>query len=266
MGELQIGVTGADGFIGSHFISRLKKNKISHKVFIEGGDLDKFLKDVYVLVHLAGRVLPPEKLLFASNVEFTKDLLNRSLSCDIKKIIFLSTFAVHANNDSPTDIYAQTKLQAEKLVKNWGEKHAKKTIILRPFNVYGPKNKKGLVCQFYVSIKDKGIVNIFGDGSVKRDLLFVDDLVTAIYKALDVSENIDLDLLYGTELSILEVVDTFKKIMDREFDVVYKDEDLDKVKNIKHDSYQSENLLNWEARTTFEEGLKKTVSWYEKNL
>lgn len=260
-----LGITGADGFIGSHLVDFLKKREIPHKPFFEGGSLKSFLQDVDILTHLAGRALPPDEMLYQSNVDFTRNLMDAAFEFPIKKVIYLSTVAVYGNGGNPKDVYSKTKLQAEKIIKSWGKRTGGKAVILRPFNVYGPRNKKGLIYQFYKSIKDTGFVTIYGDGSMKRDFLYIDDLVKVLIKAIDINQSLEADVVSGKQFSLLEVVEMFKKIMREDIDVVYKNEDPEKPKNIEVNFQNAKKILNWQAETEFERGLEKTLAWYKKN-
>lgn len=266
MGKPILGITGVDGFIGTQLKNYLDKKGVITKSFYEGGNLKSFLKDVDILIHLAGRAQPPQEAIYEANVNFTNDLLKASSNFDIKKIIYLSTVAVYGNNNNPKDTYGKTKLQAENLIKKWGKKTNKTVQILRPFNVYGPGNKKGLVYEFYKSIKKDGTVTIYGDGSIKRDLLYINDLVKVLYLAIEKDQNFEIDVVNGKQYSLLEIINILKKMMKEDIKIIFEDEDPNKPKNIKINLTIAKKTLNWWADTSFEKGLRKTITWYETNL
>lgn len=253
------GITGADGFIGSHLTKKLDSLGVHYKIFVEGGDLDEFIKDIDLVLHMAGRAIPPDSEIKKSNIEFTKELLDHLKNSKVKRIIYLSTVAVYTNKGNPKDIYGASKLKAEKLIKSWGKNEGVTTQILRPFSVYGPGNKKGLIYEFIKSINTKNEVTIYGDGKIKRDLLFVDDLVDAILKSLNYQKSFEADIVYGRQYSLLEIVKIFEKILNKKIKIKFMPQDTSKPTNIKTSPKKANNILSWVPKVTLEDGLRKSL-------
>ena len=105
-----VGITGGSGFIGMHLIKKLLSNGYEVKVlalednpnfpkevtFIKGDlvkkeNLTKFLKEIDVLIHLAGSILPPDNIMMENNVMSTFNLISEALNYPIKHIVFTSS-------------------------------------------------------------------------------------------------------------------------------------------------------------------------------
>ena len=291
---MKIGITGATGFMGRHLIDRLLKDGYSVKVLViekepklpkrvdfvrgdlvTGAGIPKFLDGVDVLIHLAGRNLPPEEAMVPDNVIATHNLIQEALKHPIKQIIFTSSVAVYGKDKRtkfketdepvPNTEYGLTKYLAEKIILYWSSVTGNSATIFRPFNVYGPGNNKGIIFHFYSDIKKTGGVLVYGDGKQERDYLYIDDIIEAFAKALKTKKSGIFNLGSPKKYSVLDVASTFKKIMDKDLQITFNPKEQGKVFNINQDLSLAKRELKWEAKTSFENGLKKTVEWYEKS-
>ncbi len=288
-----VGITGGSGFIGMHLIKKLLSNGYEVKVlalednpnfpkevtFIKGDlvkkeNLTKFLKEIDVLIHLAGSILPPDNIMMENNVMSTFNLISEALNYPIKHIVFTSSVAVYGKDKKekfkeidecfPNTNYGLSKYLAEKIVLYWGNLTGKPVTIFRPFNVYGPGNYKGIIYSFYTDIKNKNKAIIYGDGTQERDFMYVGDFVEVIYKAIKIKQNGIFNLGNLKKYSILEIFKLFKKIMKKDVKVQFNKNEEGKVFNINQDLTHAKSVLGWEAKTPIKEGLEKTIDWYEK--
>ena len=213
-------VTGGNSFIGIHLVNELIRRNVNIVVYVRSiktipdewigkvkvieGDLidnnsilnigDKF----DVVFHLAAYVhkIPKsddeKKYVFAVNVEGTKNLLE-SLSDSVGNIVFFSSVSVYGNDmgrnldedtsTNPTTLYGKTKLSAEQLVIDYGNKHKFKTTILRLPLVYGPGNK-GNIYNMIEAIDHRRFV-MMGRGRNKRSMVYVGNVVDAAMAVLN---------------------------------------------------------------------------------
>lgn len=291
-----IGVTGATGFIGRNLVRRLlgdanykvkalvleKEPDLPAQIdivkgnLVDGKGLDKFLQDVDILIHLAARVLSPEEKMFSDNVVATHNLVTEAAKFPLKHIIYNSTAAVYGGGSNktykesdpcaPDTEYGMTKYLSEELARYWSKITKGKITILRPFNVYGPGNFKGVVHSFYKSIKESGSVVIYGDGKQERDFLYVDDMVSAIINAVRKKQAGTFNVVSGKTHTILEVFEEIQKILDKKIKVNFKSADKRKVSKIQQNPSFAKKKLGWEAEIGLKEGIKKTIFWYENNI
>ena len=290
-----IGVTGATGFIGKQLVERLLKLRYSVKALVLGANnnlsknvqvvrgnlvtnkkLEKFLEGVDILVHLAARLLPPENKMYKNNVVATDNLIESAKKYAIKKIIFMSTAVVYGEGRGkvftevsqckPNTEYGRTKLLAEKIVLDWAKKSGGIATIFRPFNIYGPGNLKGVIYNFYKSLKDDRKVTIYGTGEQTRNFLFIDDAVEAILLGIKKDKGGIFNLASPKGYSIKKLLRFIERLLNRKVEFIFQPLEKDKVQEVEYSFNKARNILRWRAKVSLEEGLKKTFEWYSHNL
>lgn len=295
MKKQRIGITGATGFIGRHLINKLlkddyqiiafcreRKHELPLKVKIVNGDLrsgyglKSFLKNCDILIHLAARVLPPEKEMYQDNVVATKNLLKNAKKFPIQQIIFMSSVAVYGESKEkifkesdkcqPNTEYGRTKLLSEEIIHDWQKETGGISTIFRPFNIYGPGNYKGIIYEFYKSIKDKGKLVIYGDGKQSRDFLYIDDAVDIMSMLIQKKKAGIFNIGNGEKYTVMDVAKTFEKVMDRKINVTFGAAESAKVFSIECSLSAIRKEFNWKAKIRLFEGIKRTLKWYEDNF
>lgn len=210
-------VTGGTGFLGVH-LSRLllrKKYKVilldtapltakdlAKKVTVINADIcnTKALNTIFLTHHIdfvvhAAAALPiqrEKKIIFDTNVNGTRNILNVSHKYRVKKFIFISTTAVYGvpqhlpetetDPTSPIGHYGESKLLGERLCKQY-DKKGLPTIIFRPKTFLGPE-RLGVFTLWFEAIFSNKPVFLLGSGNNLYQLLAVEDLCTVIEKAL----------------------------------------------------------------------------------
>ena len=215
---MRVLVTGANGFIGRHIVRCIEKQgdkinvlvrnsnsfNISDKVNIFEGDifdnekLRKAVNEVDAVFHLVAKThdsssIDNAKDYYKINVEGTRNLLDACVKSNIKHFIYFSSVKAmveeckHTLDETydctPTTLYGKTKLMAERLVIEYGNKHGFKTTILRLPLVYGPGNK-GNIYKMIEAI-DNGRFVMLGNGSNKRSMVYVGNVVDAGIAVID---------------------------------------------------------------------------------
>ncbi|MEM3672600.1 MAG: SDR family oxidoreductase [Candidatus Bathyarchaeia archaeon] len=243
-------VTGGAGFIGSYLVERLLKEdynvvvlddlssgktenldlKNRRLLFLKGDIRDKklvkkALKGVKVVFHLAALVdvqfsVKNPLLVNQVNVCGSLNILEESIKNNVAKFIYASSCAVYGepqylpiNEEHPTNPlspYAVSKLTTEKYCQVFNKLYGLKTVSLRLFNVYGPRQEgnsySGVISQFIRQLRSSKPPIIFGDGSQTRDFVYVLDVVDAFYKAMDAKQCIgEINVGSGKETSIKEL-------------------------------------------------------------
>lgn len=232
-----VGVTGAHGFIGRHLIDLFDSSRIPYEIFTgdcrKASDVEAFYRHTRVttVVHLVGKFVGSEDDLIASNVTATEQLLAEGIRFGLNKFIYVSSGAVygnpvHASGSKETDIptpnttYGKTKLLAERIVQDFGARHAIGTIILRLPSVYGDGNTKGVIYELLHSITNTGQATIYGTGTQSRQFVHVDDVCHAILLALTHEKSDIFNIASGTPYTINDVIKQLHRYYT--FDVIYK--------------------------------------------
>ena len=149
----------------------------------------------------------------------------------------------------------------EKLCEGYNRDFNIPVVILRSFNLYGPgQNENFLIPSIIKQIKSGRIE--LNDPRPKRDLLYIDDFVAVILKIIKYDYN-DFDIFNvgsGTSLSVEEIVNTIKNVMQSKAEIVFKNiyrpnEVMDTVADISKISKQ----FDWKPNVDFESGIRKIL-------
>jgi UDP-glucose 4-epimerase len=211
--------------------------------------------DVDSIIHFAGSIIVPESVenplkYYHNNTCKSRVLIEQAVRGGVSHFIFSSTAAVYgipeknpAFEDSPTspiNPYGRSKLMTEWTLQDVAAAHDLRYIALRYFNVAGadPKGRTGqstpeathlikVACQTALGLREK--MQVFGtdydtpDGTCIRDYIHVTDLIAAHVDALDHlrggGPSAVYNCGYGRGFSVLEVIDTVKKVSGRDFPV-----------------------------------------------
>tara|TARA_Y100001933_G_C18995279_1_gene562213 strand:+ start:72 stop:1112 length:1041 start_codon:yes stop_codon:yes gene_type:complete len=168
----------------------------------------------------------------------------------------------------PDSVYASSKLMQEFLVKNLS--HGIDWTILRFQNVYGPGQSlrnpyTGVLSIFCSQIKSGKTLEIYEDGNIYRDFVYVDDVVASLVASIDSASRETINIGSGTTSSIKEVVELLlflakKKGFSTSYEITGKFRDGD-IRFAQADISKALNLLHWRPQVSLQEGLSKLVDW-----
>jgi dTDP-glucose 4,6-dehydratase len=216
-----------------------------------------------------------------TNVEGTQILLDAMRATPVERFILISSSEVYGTAESdpmgeehplnPRSPYAATKAGADRLAYSYYVTYGLPIVILRPFNNYGPRqHPEKVLPRFVTSALADQPLTVHGDGHASRDWLYVDDHAEAIEAAIAA----DLDSVAGEVVNVATGVDiTVEQIADLVLDAldkpaslkVHVSERAGQVDRHIGSTAKAKRLLGWEARTSFPEGLERTVRWYREN-
>lgn len=249
-------------------------------------DLNLNLKDIDYVFHLAAMVSVPlsvEKPITChmENVTTTVNLLNACVKNDVEKIIFSSSSAVYGENinmplkenelPAPTSPYATSKACCELYLKSFYESYGLNYTALRYFNVFGPKQDKNspyaaVIPNFINAILNKKQPIIYGDGKQTRDFVYVEDVANANILSCKSNFNGIINVANGKKITINELYEIIKKIMNSEIKVKYLPKRKGDLKDSQAD-ISNLNKINLKIDTSkFEEELSNTINWFKEDL
>jgi UDP-glucuronate decarboxylase len=167
--------------------------------------------------------------------------------------------------------YDEGKRCAETLFFDYKRQYNLKIKVIRIFNTYGPRMRPDdgrVISNFIVQALKGEDVTVYGDGSQTRSFCYVDDLVEGITKMMNSRENFigPVNLGNPNEFTILELAKRIIKLTDSKSKIIYQplpeDDPMQRQPNID----LAKKELNWEPKISFEEGIKKTIDYFERLL
>ncbi len=216
-----------------------------------------------------------------TNVEGTQILLDAIRETPVERFILISSSEVYGTAErapmdeehplNPRSPYAATKAGADRLAYSYFVTYGLPIVILRPFNNYGPRqHPEKVVPRFITSALAGEPLTVHGDGSATRDWLYVDDDAEAIAAAIaaDISALAGqvINVATGVDISVSAIADAVLEAVGQPASLrVNVPERPGQVDRHIGTTERAERLLGWTARTSFEEGLARTVAWYRDN-
>ena len=252
----------------------------------------KATKEIDIVVHLAANTgvepsVEDPRSDCLNNVLGTLNYLEAARHNNVKRFIFASSGApvgeceppIHEElAPHPVSPYGASKLAGEAYCSAYFRTFGIKTVALRFGNVYGPLSgqKNSVVAKFIKRAMEAKPLEIYGDGTQTRDFIYVDDLISAIRKAVSIRPLYPKSSLHhafpwgeifqiatNTETTIRELVEELLPILSdsgfEKIEVHYTSPRVGDVKRNFSDTSKAKRLLGWEAQIPLIEGLNMTV-------
>jgi dTDP-glucose 4,6-dehydratase len=216
-----------------------------------------------------------------TNVEGTQVLLDAIRRQPVDRFILFSSSEVYGTALSepmdeehplnPRSPYAGTKAGADRLAYSYWVTYGLPITIVRPFNNYGPyQHPEKVVPRFITHALRNEPLTVHGDGHASRDWVFVDDVAEAIDAVIAADgakvHGEVINLATGRDLSIEAIADLVLERLGKPKSLkVHTPERPGQVERHIGSTERAERLLAWRARTSFEQGLDRTIGWYNDN-
>ena len=245
--------------------------------------LTEVFKNVDICIHAAAAINVQESIVnpqrhYDINVNGTFNILEEARKNDVK-VVLIGTCMVYDLTASkaiseehpvnPKSPYAGSKLAAENLALSYFHAYGLPVVITRPFNTYGPYQKSdmegGVVSIFIKSLLEGEPLNVFGDGTQTRDLLYVEDCAEFIVKA-SFNEKAVGEVNnggYGQDIAINDLALQICKDPER-FVHIKHHHPQSEIPKLLCDYTKAKKLLGWEPKTSLEEGIEKTKDWIRR--
>ncbi|MCK5513012.1 MAG: SDR family oxidoreductase [Deltaproteobacteria bacterium] len=301
-------MTGGAGFIGSHIVGRLVEEGETVKVldnlstgkkenidpykditFIQGDILDEekvseAVKGVDYICHIAAlpsvaRSVKDPVSTNDINIKGTLNILMAARDAGVKRVVFASSSSVYGDTDvlpksesmlpQPLSPYATSKLTGEHYCRNFWVNYGLKTVSLRFFNVFGPRqdpnSEYAAVIPKFITTMVKGDKPIiFGDGTQSRDFTYVQNNVEANLLACVANGAAGklFNVACGERITLNDLVDMLNRILGTDIEPIYAKPRQGDVKHSLADVSLAKDILRYDPKYTFENGLKNTVEWF----
>ena len=250
--------------------------------------VDDLVSKSDVVVHFAAethvtRSIYDNSKFFETDVLGTQSVANAVLTHQktVDRLIHISTCEVYgagltkkmdeSHPLNPHSPYAASKVGADRLVYSYQKTYGIPSVILRPFNIFGPRQHLEKATPRFVT---SGILGepftIHGSGTYSRDFMYVEDLSRAIDILIHAPRTKVIGEVFnvgsGTAVSILRLAKTIIRHMKCPPDVlVHIGDRPGQVSNFACDFRKFKTLFGWEPRITFNEGIERTIAWYAEN-
>jgi len=299
-------ITGGAGFIGSNLAEVLSRDNeviivddlsTGNDANIRGleielvkgsvTDLDllrKIFKGADYVFHQAAIPSVPRSIkdpisTNEANVTGTLNVLIAARDCSVKKVIFASSSSAYGDtpelpkredmNPNPLSPYAVTKLIGEFYCNVFDEVYDLKTVALRYFNVYGPKQDPhsdyaAVIPKFIKRIQEGKPPIIYGDGTQTRDFTSVDDVVSANILAAESDAKGVYNVATGKRITINELANVIMAIMGRDLDPIHEKQREGDVLHSLGDITKAKKDFGYAPGDKLEANLKETVKWFRK--
>ena len=170
---------------------------------------------------------------------------------------------------NPSSPYAATKAAAELLINSFSVTYNPDVVITRCTNNYGPRQfPEKLIPKTIILAKQGKNIPIYGNGKNLRDWIFVEEHCDAVYEILmNGKSSQTYNISANNEINNLEIVNKILEIMGKSSDLIEFVEDRPgHDQRYSLDSSKIKNKFGWSTKINFEEGLRKTIEWYEQNF
>jgi len=299
-------VTGGAGFIGSHIVEALagahdvvvidnyssgKQENLS--IFsdnvncIQGSITDlPLLKNAFFgaegIFHLAAiasvaRSVDNPVATHETNLTGTLNVLLAARDCEVKKVVFSSSSAVYGDEPTlpkredmhpvPLSPYAVSKLAGEYYCNVFSELFGLKTVSLRYFNVFGPRQDPqseyaAVIPKFITRLLDNQPPLIFGDGNQTRDFVYVKDVVQANLLAMQSTKTGTFNIGSGQKIDLNSLAGDLARIMEVHLPPVYREPRSGDIRDSVSDITAVKKALGYKAVYSLDKGLAETIRWF----
>ena len=304
---MKVLITGVAGFIGSNLANSLLKNNIQvvgvdnlsygildqvpkdvefHQMDIRDKNISDIFDHIDYVFHLAAKNCitdcqeePIET--FDINVNGTINIFEAAIKKNIKKVIYAESSSVYEGATSlpskesevfPESIYAISKITTNFLAKEYGKSKGLVTTGLRYFNVYGPRQDyrrtiPPVFSAFIINLLNGKQPTIFGDGSKKRDFVYVDDVNNFHLMCIqdDRTNNEVFNIGSGKYYSINEIYSEIKHLLNSNIEPLFGENFSFEAQNNLADISKARKI-GWNVKTDLKNGLKKSIDYIKENV
>jgi GDP-L-fucose synthase len=295
-------VTGGGGFLGSHLVERLERDR--HDVFsarrrdydlTRYDDTERLFAEARpeLVFHLAAEVggiganrENPGRYWYA-NLMMGAHVLELSRVHEVPKLVLAGTVCAYPKftpvpfneddlwNGYPEETNAPYGVAKKSVLvgaQSYREQYGTDAIFLLPANLYGPRDNFDLSTSHVIPalirkmVESSGEVVLWGDGSPTREFLYVDDCAAGLVLAAERYDGAaPVNLGTGVETSIRELAETIADLTGFDGEIVWDSSMPNGQPRRQLDATRARELFGFEAQTSLRDGLEKTVAWYREN-
>lgn len=212
------------------------------------------------------------------NINGTLNVLIVAKDCGVPKVVYASSSSVYGDTQelpiredrkpNPLSPYAVSKLTGEYYCKVFSNLYEIKSISLRYFNVYGPRQDPNseyaaVIPRFITRILNHQPPIIYGDGNQTRDFTFIKDVVKANILSMEAEAAVGtFNIASGERIGIRELADKIMEIANLKLEPIYDEPQSGDVKDSLADISEAKAQLKYQPEFSLIDGLEETIKWY----
>lgn len=269
-------------------LKRAREKHFLSGISVIEGDItsETFLNELFsthqfdVVAHLAAQAgvrysVENPSIYVQTNVYGTQLLLEAMHKNNVKRMVYASTSSAYGNStevpfkesaaaDKPESIYAATKRSAELIAHTYLALYGMNSTCLRFFTVYGPWSRPDMaMLKFAQKISAGEPIDIYNQGDLRRDFTYIDDIVEGFVRAIETPLGYEIiNLGNGSPVALLDFVEALEKKLG----VVARKNLLPMQEGDVYETYaditKARELLGYEPKTSFDDGVQAFVDWY----
>jgi UDP-glucuronate 4-epimerase len=239
--------------------------------------------DIDIIVHLAAKagVRPSieDPLGYQDvNINGTMVMLESAIKNDVKNFVFASSSSVYGNNekvpfsetdnvDYPISPYAATKKACELLCHTYSHLYGIGMTCLRFFTVYGPRQRPDLAIHKFARLIEAGeAIPVFGDGSMKRDFTYIDDIINGVVAAMERCGGYEVyNLGESRPVRLDDLITAIENALGKKAIINRLPEQPGDVKQTYADIGKAQRELDYSPKTEVSAGLANFVRWLRED-
>jgi UDP-N-acetylglucosamine/UDP-N-acetyl-alpha-D-glucosaminouronate 4-epimerase len=237
------------------------------------------------VIHLAARTSVPRSVedpldTNAANIDGTLNVLVAARDAKVRRLVFAASSAAYGETPTlpkvetmqadPISPYGVTKYVGELYAQVFGRVYGLENVSLRYFNVFGPRQDptsqySGVLSRFMLAAIEGKPLTIYGDGEQSRDFTYVQNIVDETLLACEASGASGKMFNGGTgvRITLNAVLKLFEKIAGKKIAARYEPPRGGDILHSQADISMARQILEYEPRVGFEEGLRRTWEWYK---
>ncbi|HJQ70767.1 MAG TPA: SDR family oxidoreductase [Blastocatellia bacterium] len=244
------------------------------------------MKGVYVVFHEAALGSVPRSVAdpvttHDVNITGTLNVLLAARDAGVRRVVYASSSSVYGETKElpkreeikpqPLSPYALSKLAGEHYIKIFSHVYGFEAVSLRYFNIFGPRQDPesqyaAVIPRFVTALQTGNRPVIYGDGMQSRDFTFVENVVEANLLASEadgVAGGV-FNIACGGRFTLLELLGKLKQIMASDIEPIHEAARAGDVRDSQAGVEAAEQALGYSVKVDFDEGLRRTVEWFEK--
>lgn len=240
--------------------------------------LDRVIEGMEIVFHLASTTVPGTSNLdpqgdVTSNLVGTLNLLAAMRRVGARRLVFLSSGGTVYGNAAvspvpedaplnPISSYGVVKVAIEKYLNMYASLGDMSPLIIRPANPYGPRQsvsgQQGAIAVFLGKALRGEPIEIWGDGGVVRDYIYVDDLVDMVATAVSAGVTGTFNAGSGSGYSLRAICDAIQEVCGTPLRISYRESRKFDVRSVVLDITAARRAFGWSPRTKLDDGLRRT--------